>query len=215
MSKKNIISLTQKYIKQVLPEDCTAHDWRHAERVRRMALYIATREKLSVNRLVINLTTLLHDLDDWKFVPKTIIKSSRARQWLTKLKLDSHTIEHICAIIREMPFRGAKVPSKMSTLEGKIIQDADWLDALGAIGIARAFAYGGFKKRLIYNPRVLPKLHRTFVAYRSDHSSTINHFYTKLLVLKHGMNTKTARVLARKRHQLLQTFLRQFFSEWV
>lgn len=213
MFKSEIIRRTQRYIKQCLPDDCTAHDWRHARRVCSMALKIAAQERKEVNKLVIILAALLHDLDDWKFNGKGMIRASKARCWLTRLKLESKIIEQVCKIIREMPFRGAKVAATMSTLEGKIVQDADRLDAMGAIGIARAFAYGGFKKRLIYHPRMHPKPHKKFIYYKKCPSSTINHFYEKLLLLKNLMNTRAARAIARQRHRFMLFFLRQLFKE--
>lgn len=213
MNKYGIIIKTKPHIKRFLPADCTGHDWQHAERVMKMAFKIAAKEAKPVNKLVIALAALLHDLEDWKFDSSNKIKTGKVRKWLVKLKLDPIIIAHVCTIIREMPFKGARVKNKMTTWEGKIVQDADRLDAVGAIGIARAFAYGGFKRRLIYNHRVNHKLHKTFTAYKKSNSSTINHFYEKLLLLKNRMNTKEARAIAKQRHKFMLDFLRQFFID--
>jgi uncharacterized protein len=137
-----------------------------------------------------------------------------AREWLGSLDVDPTVIEHVCQIIADISFKGAGVEQPVVSLEGKVVQDADRLDALGAIGIGRAFAYGGAKGRLIYDPDVKPREHCTAESYLKDGGTTINHFYEKLLLLKDRMNTATGRTIAEKRHQYMEEFLRRFLDEW-
>ena len=131
-----------------------------------------------------------------------------------KLNVEEKTISHVCEIIKDISFKGAGVKTKMKTKEGMIVQDADRLDAIGAIGIARCFAYGGWKGAEIYNPKLKPKLHKTFEDYKNAKSTSINHFYEKLLLLKDLMNTKTAKKIAEKRHRFMKQYLNEFFEEW-
>lgn len=164
---------------------------------------------------VIELAVLLHDIADWKFYGGNIkIGSEKAKSLLKKLRVDDKTIKHIRHIIDNISFKGAKVKNRIKTKEGKIVQDADRLDAIGAIGIARTFACGAYKGREIYNPDIKPKLHKSFKEYKSSKSTSINHFYEKLLLLKNRLNTKTAKKIAQKRHEFLEGYLRQFFKEW-
>lgn len=165
---------------------------------------------------VVKLASLLHDISDWKFNSgDDSIGPKTARKWLEKLQVKEETIFQICEIIKNISFKGANVKiNKMQTKEGMIVQDADRLDAIGAIGIGRAFAYGGYDKREMYNPNIKPIKHKSFVQYKKNRSPTINHFYEKLLLLKNLMNTKTARKIAEKRHKFMKEFLDKFYNEW-
>ena len=156
----------------------------------------------------------MHDIADWKFQEgNEDIGPKIAKDFLKSLNLDITIIEHVCQIIKNISFKGQKSISSKLTLEGQIVQDADRLDALGAIGIARTFAFGGYKQRAIYNPEIDPKIYATSDEYRKNTAPTINHFYEKLLLLKDMMNTKTASKLAIGRHNFLEQFLERFFKE--
>jgi uncharacterized protein len=164
---------------------------------------------------VVELAALLHDIADWKFNSGDEKASSRAsREWLVNLSVDAPTIDHVCQILDDLSFKGAGVQTQMKTREGMVVQDADRLDALGAIGIARAFAYGGHKGREMYNPGIPPTLHQSFEEYKSDNGTTINHFHEKLLLLKNLMNTETAKRIAEERHKYIEGFLERFLCEW-
>ena len=214
MNKKEIIKKTESFVKKHLKGDVTGHDWWHIDRVRKMALRIAKKEK-NVDLFVVQLAALLHDIADWKFHGgNETIGIKLAEEWLKRLKVEKNVIERVCEIIREISFKGAEVKSKMKTKEGMIVQDADRLDAIGAIGIARCFATGAKLNREIYNPEIKPRLHKTFEEYKKAKSTSINHFYEKLLLLKDLMNTKTAKKIAEKRHKFMEEFLDRFFKEW-
>ena len=163
---------------------------------------------------IVQLAALLHDLDDWKFNDPEDETPHRAKAWLDSFSLDPSITDAVCRIIRHISFKGAKVANKMDSLEGFIVQDADRLDAIGAIGIARAFAYGGYKNRPLYDPDSLPQTHQTFEQYKNSNSATINHFYEKLLLLKGMMNTATAKRIAEQRHAYMVQYLHQFMNEW-
>lgn len=165
--------------------------------------------------LVVELAALLHDIADWKFAGGDETAGPRAaREWLERLGVPTDVTNHVCAIIAQMSFKGAGVQSTMPTIEGKVVQDADRLDALGAIGIARAFAYGGHRGSPIHDPDLKPVLHTSFEHYKAGRGSTINHFHEKLLLLKDRMNTATGRRLARERHEFMVEFLQRFEREW-
>ena len=212
MNKNKIIKKVKEYVKRELKGESTGHDWWHALRVWKMAKKIAKKE--GGNPFVIELAALLHDISDWKFSGSLKAGSKEAKELLEKLGVDQKIIKEVCYIIENISFKGAGVKDKMETLEGKIVQDADRLDVIGAIGIARVFAYGGFKGREIYNPKIKPKLHKSFKEYKRNKGSSINHFYEKLLLLRDRLNTKTAKRIAKKRHQFMEKFLKQFFNEW-
>jgi len=213
MNKKLIIRKTKKFIRKTLKGETTGHDWWHTYRVWKIAKEIAKKE--SANSFIVELAALLHDIADWKFYDgDETIGIKRAKEWLKKIRLDEKTISYVCGIIKEMPFQGAGVKTKMQTKEGMIVQDADRLDAIGAIGIARTFATGGKFGCLIYDPRIKPKFHKTFEEYKFTKPTSINHFYEKLLLLKDRLNTKTAKKMAIKRHLFLKQFLKEFFNEW-
>ena len=214
MNKEEIIQKTAQFVREHLEGESTGHDWWHTYRVWKMALRIAKEEK-DVNIFVIQLAALLHDIADWKFHGgDESIGVKLAREWLEKLGVDEKTINNVCEIIKEVSFKGAGVKSKPKTKEGMIVQDADRLDALGAIGIARCFATGAKLNQEIYNPEIKPKFHKTFEEYKNSKTTSINHFYEKLLLLKDLMNTETARRIAEGRHKFMEEFLDRFFREW-
>jgi uncharacterized protein len=211
--RARVIERTEQYVRDTLAAESTGHDWWHIDRVRKNAMLIAHGE--SVDLYVVELAALLHDIADWKFHGGDLEAGpSTARRWLQSQGVDEGVIEHVCDIIRTISYKGAGVKTPMRTTEGKVVQDGDRLDALGAIGIARTFAYGGFKERPMYDPDIPPDVHQTFDQYKSSKGHTINHFYEKLLLLKDRMNTETGRRLAESRHKFLEEFLHRFFDEW-
>lgn len=210
---ESLIQRTEAFVREKLPIDATGHDWHHVFRVRRNALSIASAE--TVDRLVVELAALLHDIADHKFHGGDAAIGPRvARDWLQENGASSATVDHVVQIIERLSFKGAAVTQEPMSLEGQIVQDADRLDALGAIGIARAFAYGGHKGRPLYDPAIGSEQHATFAAYQSSAGPTLNHFYEKLLLLKDRMNTETGRRLAEERHAFLEEFLLRFYAEW-
>lgn len=212
MDKNIIIQRTAEYIKQEFSDDSSGHDWRHIHRVWKNALAICEHEKADM--FIVQLAALLHDLDDWKFNESGDETPLRARAWLESCSVDIPTADAVCEIIRYISYKGAGVENKMNSLEGFIVQDADRLDAIGAIGIGRAFAYGGYKNRMLYDPDSPPHMHTSFEEYKNSKSATINHFYEKLLLLKDMMNTETAKRAAEGRHRVMVEFLRRFMDEW-
>jgi uncharacterized protein len=209
---KQIIQQTAEYVKHEFQNDSSGHDWWHIQRVWKNAVQIAEIE--GADLFTVELAALLHDLDDWKLAPSADGTPVRAATWLRQMKVDPAVSAHICEIISHLSFKGAGVENKISTLEGMIVQDADRLDAIGAIGIGRAFAYGGHAGHPIYNPDEPPQMHASFEQYKSSQSATINHFYEKLLLLKERMNTETAKRIAEQRHIVMEIFLAQFMKEW-
>lgn len=213
MDKQKIILKTADYAKKTLEGEGSGHDWWHVYRVWKMAKHIGKKEKADM--FIVELAALLHDIADYKlYNGDEEIGPQRAFKWLKSLNVDENIINHITQIMRDASFKGARVKSKMKTLEGKIVQDADRLDAIGAIGIARTFAFGGHMKREIYNPNVKPYMHKSFKEYKTGKSHTINHFYEKLLLLKDLMNTKTAKQISFGRHKYMAEFLKKFYKEW-
>jgi len=211
MKNGETIEKTIKFAKVKMKNRESGHDWQHTERVRKVALKIAREEKADL--FIVEMAALLHDVFDFKFFDENKAKE-KIEKYLKQFKLDKRTDEHIKSIIANISFKGAKVENKISTLEGKIVQDADRLDAIGAIGIARVFSYGGHAGRDMYDPKIKPVMHATFEKYKNGKSSSINHFYEKLLLLKNSMNTKTAKKLAQKRHKIMEEYLKNFFAEW-
>ena len=208
-----ILQTTERFIRDKLAGDSSGHDWWHIDRVRRNALHIARDE--GADLFVVELAALLHDVADWKFHGGDDTAGPRAaHDWLMRNEVPAATIDQVCEIIATISFKGAGVPTEMATMEGKCVQDGDRLDAIGAVGIARAFAFGGHFGRAMYDPEVPPEPHQTFAAYKSKSGPTINHFHEKLLLLKDRMQTNTGRRLAAERHQFMEQFLRQFFAEW-
>ncbi|GAB5409496.1 MAG: HD domain-containing protein [Balneolaceae bacterium] len=210
--KKELLLKTEDFVKAKIEGDA-GHDWWHVHRVRNTALSIAIKEKADL--FIVELAALLHDIADHKFHDgDEKIGSITARNWLKELDVEEHHILHICEIITDLSFKGANVDTSMRTLEGKIVQDADRLDAIGAIGIARAFSYGGFRNRELYNPTISPTLHSSFEAYKNDNGHTINHFYEKLFLLKKRMNTDSGKQIAEERHKFMEEYVRRFLDEW-
>jgi len=213
VSTDDLILRTEQYVKQTLAGDSSGHDWWHIHRVRRNAVQIAQQE--GANLRIVELAALLHDIADWKFHGGDDTAGPRAaRAWLQQNEIDPSTTETVCDIIATLSYKGAGVATDMSTIEGKCVQDGDRLDAIGAVGIGRAFAFGGHFGRAMYDPDVAPEQHQSFAAYKSKGGPTINHFYEKLLLLKDRMQTATGRRLAASRHQFMESFLSQFFAEW-
>jgi uncharacterized protein len=212
MTQQDIIRKTAEYVKGESQDDSSGHDWWHIYRVWKNALALCKGEQ--ADEFVVQLAALLHDLDDWKFNEAEDETPRRAKAWMETCALDAQTIEKVCEIISHISFKGAQVENKMRSLEGFIVQDADRLDAIGAIGIARAFAYGGYKDRPMYDPESPPHMHATFEQYKNSKSATINHFHEKLLRLKDMMNTATAKRIAEQRHKIMLRFLDQFMDEW-
>lgn len=213
MDEKEIINKTAEYVKNKLSGEGSGHDWWHVYRVWKTAVEIGKKENADL--FVIQLAALLHDIADYKFYSgDDSIGPKKAREWLEKLEVDENIISHVCEIIKGVSFKGAGVKSEMKIKEGMVVQDSDRLDAIGAIGIARTFAYGGHKGNEIYNPDIKPKRHETFDQYKNNKGTTINHFYEKLLLLKDLMNTTTARKIAQERHKFMEQFLGRFFKEW-
>lgn len=161
------------------------------------------------------MASILHDVADHKFYSgDDKIGGKTASQWLNKIKIDKKIIEHVCYIIEEVSFKGAGIKYMMKTIEGKVVQDADKLDAIGAIGVARTFSYGGHFNVPMYIPDKKPVFHTSFTQYKKNSASTINHFYEKLLLLKDRMHTNSARKIAKKRHKFMELYLKEFFKEW-
>lgn len=213
MNKTKTINKTVNFVKDKLQGEGSGHDWWHILRVWNIAKTIGKKEK--VDMFVVELAALLHDIADWKFNDGDELAGARAaRVWLESLAIDPEVIDHVCDIIATSSFKGAGVKSEMKTIEGKVMQDADRLDAIGAIGIGRTFAYGGHKGREMYNPNIKPEFHTTAEQYKNNVTPTINHFYEKLLLLKDLMNTNTAKKMAVRRHKFMEEFLKEFFKEW-
>ncbi len=215
MNKDEIIKKTTHYIESVFRLEGSGHDWFHVVRVRNMALKIGELEVCDL--FVVEMAALLHDLDDWKFVDSKVSAGNnlnKTKKWLKQNSIPVNISDHILNVVDEVSFKGAGIETPVSSKESAIVQDADRLDAIGAIGIARAFSYGGYKNRLIYDPSVIPVAHDSFEEYKSNSAPTINHFYEKLLLLKDRMNTEAAKNIAEKRHKFMADYLYQFFDEW-
>ena len=208
--QRTIIERAMEYVKALFENEFSGHDYFHTLRVYKNATRIARAEGADVE--VAQLAALLHDVDDRKISPETYEGQLNARGFLASFELDSATTELVCQIIREISFGANDTPP--STLEGKCVQDADRLDAIGAIGIARAFAYGGNHKRLMHHPDVKPRVDMSKEEYVKSESTTINHFYEKLFKLTALMNTETAIAMASAREQYMKDFIREFMDEW-
>jgi uncharacterized protein len=213
MQPSQLIQKTADHIREMFSGEGSGHDWWHIYRVWQNALYLAREEQADLE--VVQLAALLHDIADWKFQDNQQDGGAlAARQWLEQQQAPENLILAVCQIINEISFKGAGVLTPMSSPEGRIVQDADRLDAIGAMGIARAFTYGGFKGREMHNPDITPQIHDTFEAYKKNNGPTINHFYEKLLLLKDRMNTAAGKKLAEERHRYMEGFLNQFQREW-
>lgn len=208
-----IIENTILFVKNKLAQAEGGHDWFHIERVYKNALLIAKEEECDLT--VVKLAALLHDIADSKFHNgDESIGPKVAREFLESQKVSEDIILHVIAIIENISFKGGNFEKKFHSRELEIVQDADRLDAIGAIGIARTFNYGGFKNRVIYDPNIPPKMNMSKEEYKNSESPTLNHFYEKLLLLKDKMNTKTGKNIAQKRHDFMVTFLSHFYAEW-
>lgn len=208
-----IIDKTILFVKKQLQDAEGGHDWFHIERVYKNAMQIAVDETCDL--IVVKLGALLHDIADSKFHQgDEEIGAKTARIFLESENVSEEIMEHVIQIIKNISFKGGNFEKTFSSKELEIVQDADRLDALGAIGIARTFNYGGFKNRAIYNPNIAPKLNMSKEEYKISDAPTLNHFYEKLLLLKDQMNTETGKKLAQERHRFMETFLSQFYAEW-
>ncbi|MEC5142520.1 HD domain-containing protein [Chitinophaga sp. 212800010-3] len=213
MHHDEIIAATVDFVKTTLQGAEGGHDWWHIERVWKQSRSIAEKEK--VDLLVVELGALLHDIADSKFHNgDENIGPEKAAAFLQSLQVPGMVTEHVINIIRHISFKGGNNERIFYSIELGVVQDADRLDAIGAIGIARAFNYGGFKNRQIYDPGVKPDLNMTKEAYKKSTAPTITHFYEKLLLLKDRMNTETGKALAVERHAFMEQFLEQFYREW-
>ncbi len=213
MTNSEIVNRTITFVKEQLKNAEGGHDWFHIERVYKNALLIAREEKC--DNTVVQLGALLHDIADSKFHDgDESIGPKLARAFLESENVAESIIDHIIKIIENISFKGGNSNRKFSSVELDIVQDADRLDAIGAIGIARAFNYGGFKNRTLYNPEIAPKTNMTKEEYKNSQAPTINHFYEKLLLLKDRMNTLTGKKIAQRRHTFMETYLSQFYAEW-
>ena len=212
--EKAIIGKTLDYARKTLEGESSGHDWWHVYRVYQYAVTIGKTEKADL--FVVGAAAILHDIADYKLHGgDTEIGPRTASEWLKKQGVEAERIEHVASIIRGLSFKGANVRSDMPTIEGKIVQDADRLEAIGAMGVARAFSFGGHKGMVIFNPDILPANHKDFAAYKNKENGapTVNHFYEKLLLVKDLMNTKAAKKMAARRHKYLVNFLKEFFME--
>lgn len=210
---QHIIDLTVAFVQDRLKFAESGHDWWHIQRVWNNTKLILQTEK--ADNLVCELSALLHDIADSKFHEGDETIGPRvAGEFLSSIGVQDHIVEHVKQIILNMSFKASLGEISFHSKELEIAQDADRLDAIGAIGIARAFNYGGYKNREIYNPTIQPKIHQSKEEYKNTSAPTINHFYEKLLLLKDKMNTPTAKVLAEKRHAFMENFLQQFYDEW-
>lgn len=206
-----LIQQAEQFVKEQLEHNSCGHDYWHIHRVREMAVRIASEE--GADRFICEITALLHDIPDEKLNPSKEAGMNKLNNWLDMHIEDQDIKQHIVHIIANMSFSGGHNPP-MDTLEGQVVQDADRLDAIGAIGIGRTFAYGGAKGRLMYDPANKPEEFVSQEEYRKSNGSSINHFYEKLLKLKDLMNTNYAKKLAASRHQFMESFLEQFYAEW-
>lgn len=213
MNDSEFVEATVAFVKERLQDAEGGHDWFHTERVYKNAIHIATEE--NVDPLVIGLSALLHDIADSKFNNGDETIGPRiAKDFLSKIKLDKERVDHVVKIIENVSFKGGRQKRTFSSKELDVVQDADRLDAIGAIGIARCFNYGGFKNRALYDPSISPDLMMSKEEYKNSTAPTINHFYEKLLLLKDKMHTATAKKIATQRHEFMEQFLAQFYKEW-
>lgn len=207
------INATIDFVKKELAGAEAGHNWFHVERVYKTALHIAKKEDVDI--FVVQLAALLHDIADSKFNNgNEDIGPSKATDFLRSLNIPENVVLHVQQIIKHMSFKNSFDKQTFTSKEMQIVQDADRLDAMGAIGIARAFNYGGFKNRDLYNPAIAPNLNQSKQEYKDSSSPTINHFYEKLLLLKNTMHTQTGKTLAEERHQFMLVYLAQFYAEW-
>ena len=214
MELQKIINKTVEYLKENFSGESTGHDWYHIERVWKLSKSIAEKEG-EMDLFVVEMGSLLHDIADHKFHNgDETIGPKRAAEYLSQFNISKEQSEKIIKIVEEVSFKGKNVVTNMSSMEGKVVQDADRLDAMGAIGVARTFAFGGSKDRPIYDPIIKPVCHTSFAAYKTSTAPTINHFYEKLLLLKDRLNTETAKIEGERRHAFMESFLTNFYQDW-
>lgn len=212
-SQIEILKIITEKVKYRFESEGSGHDWWHIERVRLMSLKLAESE--SANLFIVELAALLHDVADHKLHGGDVAAGLLLiENWLIEVECPSEIIKAVLHIVSKVSYKGAEVADEPMSLEGQIVQDADRLDAIGAIGIARAFAYGGHKGRLLYDPTVPLEMHDSFETYKSSVAPTINHFYEKLLLLKDRLSTTAAREIAQERHLFMENYLSQFMHEW-
>jgi len=209
--RERLLSAAEAFAREALAHDSSGHDWSHVARVRRVARTIAAAE--GADSFICELAALLHDVADYKIAGDEATGLATVRAWLEAHGSGATTTTRVMEIIATMSFAGGERPA-MTTLEGQIVQDADRLDAIGAVGVARAFAFGGAKGRAMYDPEQPPRERMSAEQYRAQPAPTINHFYEKLLLLKDRLNTNYAREMAERRHQFMLTFLEEFYAEW-
>lgn len=215
MSNTKVISTIKKRLKREFLNEPTGHDWWHIYRVYKLSLQIIEEVNQPVNKFIVELAALLHDVDDWKFSDDSQQEdSNKARDILVSLEINPETINEVLKIIKEISFKGANVETPMSSLGGMIVQDADRLDALGAIGIARTFAYGGKSGRPIYDPDIPPSMHNSFSEYKNNKTHSLNHFYEKLFLLQDRLNTEAGKKIGEARTKFMQEYVKQFLLEW-
>lgn len=212
MNKDLIIQQTRGFVKDKLKQEGSGHDWYHIERVYNMSKYLLKKE--NADGFIVEMAALLHDIDDWKFSNDNKTNTSTIEDFLKSVNVDDESIEKIVSIIKTISFKGGVVDSTQNTIEGMIVQDADRLDAIGAIGIARTFTYGGYRNNLIYDPDIKPVEFVSLDEVKNKENTTINHFYEKLLKLKELMNTSTAKEIAKRKHDFMVNFLEEFYYEW-
>ena len=213
MDSAHLINTTIAFVKEKLENAEGGHDWFHIERVYKNSLLIAQEEDCDLT--VVELGALLHDIADSKFHDgDETIGPRTARAFLERENVSEETIAHVINIIENISFKGGNFGQQFNSIELEIVQDADRLDAIGAIGIARCFNYGGFKNRALYNPAIPPKFNMSKEEYKTSESPTLNHFYEKLLLLKDKMNTPSGKKIALERHHYMENFLSQFYAEW-
>lgn len=216
MTNRQSINKTAEFVKQKFSGEGSGHDWWHMYRVWQLAKTIAVSEP-KADPFVVELSALLHDIADWKFHDgDEEAGPNTAREWLESINVDDDIIEQVAYIVRHISFKGGTNKHVMQSIEGKIVQDADRLDGIGAIGIARTFAFGGAAGRLMYDPKNKPQDYASFDQFKAliKDGTTINHFYEKLLKLKDGMHTNTAKTMAVQRHEYMEAFLQEFYGEW-
>ena len=211
-SEKEILENVKSEIQNQFEGEATGHDWWHIVRVVNTAKQIAVEE--GANSFIVELSALLHDVGDHKFYKEKDAAEKLISEMLDNAGVSEELKNQVLEIVSNVSYKGANVETRPTSLEGKVVQDADRLDAIGAIGIARAFAYGGNKERLLYHPGQPPVMHNDFEAYKNDKGHTINHFYEKLLLLKDRMQTKSGKEMAEERHQYMEGYLKQFYKEW-
>ncbi|WP_373566079.1 HD domain-containing protein [Mesobacillus foraminis] len=212
MRMNEILRTTEAFVREHFDKEGTGHDWHHIDRVRRNALLILEKEGTG-NRFVVEMAALLHDVPDEKLNKTEEAGWKKLEDFINKLGLTESTVQHIVDCIESVSFKGGRV-IQLNSLEAKIVQDADRLDALGAIGIARTFAFGGKKGQPLFDPEIVVRDKMTLTQYRTEKSSSIHHFYEKLLKIKDLLNTEAARQIAEQRHEFMSAFLEQFYREW-